>query len=997
MTLLFSVLFLNAWSQIIPLNGVNTPNHTIYAFTNAHIVASSSTEFENGTLLIQDEKIIGVGTSVTVPHNAVIINLNGKYIYPSFIELYSNYGMPDVPKKKKKLKPQYISNNNGSIYWNDAIHPQTNASQQFEYNADDAKKLQKLGFGVSLSHQFNGIMRGNAVLASLTQNINGSAIIKSNGGSYFGFGKGNSSQVYPTSLMGSIALIRQANYDAIWYEASSKYPANFSLQAIIDHQEFPAFFKVQNTQSILRAAKVGKEFDLNYVITASGKEYQYIQELKDNNVSLIVPLDFPKPYDVSDPFDAEYVSLANMKHWELAPSNPSILSQNNIPFALSATKNPKAFWTNLRLAIQYGLTPQDALKALTETPAKFLKLENELGTLSVGKLANFFITYEDVFSTKTKVLENWTLGKRNIFKNVETVNPTGKYNLNFGGVLYKMSIIETSKGYTISSTLGGTDTDPQKGIITIENDLLTLKFEKGNHSYPGPIRMVGKINFKGKIIDGKFQDHSGVWANWTAIKQKGISVENFGNDIPAITQNGKVFYPNMAFGDTTLSVQKNYFIKNAIIWTSDSTGKFKGSVAIANGKIEAVGKRLVNPGYEVIDGQGLHLTPGIIDEHSHIAIQQGVNESGQNNSAEVRIGDVIRSNDINIYRQLAGGVTTSQLLHGSANPIGGQAQIIKLKWGYSAEELKLKSNSKSIKFALGENVTQSNGDWRSTSRFPQTRMGVEQMYVDAFTRAKIYQDSWSAFNNASRKELKNGLNQPRRDLELDALVEILNDERYITCHSYIKSEITMLMNVADSLHFRINTFTHILEGYKVADQLKKHGAYASTFSDWWAYKFEVNDAIPYNAAILTQQGVVTAINSDDAEMGRRLNQEAAKIVKYGGVSEIEALKMITINPAKMLHIDTQTGSITTGKDADLVLWSGHPLSIYSHPKMVMIEGAIFFSTDKNKALLKQNQAERQRLILAMMKAKKKGSKTQKVKHDQPHQYHCDSYEEETNF
>ena len=997
LTIFLNVIFIAGWGQTTPLNGVYTPKHTIYAFTNAHIIASAKVEIKNGTLLIQDDKIIDVGSSITIPHNAVIIDLKGKFIYPSFIELYSDYGMETVPKRKRSLKPQFVSNNNGTTYWNDAIHPQLKGDQLFHHNDKEAKKLRNLGFGTTLSHQFNGIMRGSAVLVSLSQNDQGNAIIKNNGGAYFGFGKGNSTQAYPTSLMGSIALLRQAYYDAEWYQNSSKKPENISLQAIEDQKDLPYFFDVKNSQSILRVVKIATEFETSFVVTASGKEYERVEELKESNVSLIVPLNFPKPFDVTDPFDAEYLSLSDMKHWELAPSNPAILSENDIPFALSATANPKEFWKNLRLAIRYGLSPENALMALTENPAKFLRLEGKLGSLTKGKLANFFITEGNVFSTNSPILENWTLGRRNILENVQSVNPTGNYNMNFGGTLYKMNIIETAKGHAISTTMGGTESNPQKGKITIENDILTIKFEAGNHRYNGPIRMVGKVNFKGKIIDGKAQDSKGNWANWTAIKQKNISVESYGDSIKNITQAGSVFYPNMAFGDTLVSVPKNYYIKNVIIWTSDSTGKYKGSVSIANGKIEAVGKHLSNPGYETIDGQGLHLTPGFIDEHSHIAISKGVNESGQNNSAEVRIGDVLNPNDINIYRQLSGGVTSAQLLHGSANPIGGQAQIIKLKWGYGADDLKIKSNAKSIKFALGENVTQSNGDWRSTTRFPQTRMGVEQVYADAFTRAKIYQESWSTFNNASRKDLKKGLGQPRRDLELDALVEILNDERYITCHSYIKSEISMLMNVADSFNFRINTFTHILEGYKVADQLKKHGAYASTFSDWWAYKFEVNDAIPYNASILSKQGVITAINSDDAEMGRRLNQEAAKIVKYGGVSEIEALKMITINPAKMLHINDKVGSITVGKDADLVLWTGHPLSVYSHPTLVMIEGAIFFSTEKNEVLMNQNKAERQRLILAMMKAKTNGSQTQKVKHKTPKQYHCDSFEEEINF
>ena len=997
-TLILSALLLNGWAQITPLNGVYTPNHSIYAFTNAHIVSSSSTEVDSGTLLIQDGKIIGVGSSVTVPHNAIVFDLQGKYIYPSFIELYSNYGLPEVTKRKRSTMPEYVAKNNNSVYWNDAIHPQLDAATQYEFNSKEAKALRNMGFGIALSHPFNGIMRGNAVLLSLGKNTEGEAILNANAAAYYGFGKGNSAQVYPTSLMGSIALFRQVNYDALWYETSKKQPVNYSLQAVIDNREIPQFFDAKNYQSVLRVAKIAEEFETSFITTSGGDSYKRVAEIKASGARLIVPLNFPKPYDVTDPLDAEYVSLSDMKHWELAPSNPAILSQNEVEFAISATANPKAFWKNLRTAIQYGLSPENALKALTETPAKFLALTDEVGSLDVGKQANFFITEEDVFRTNSKVLENWTLGKRHIIENALTLNPTGNYNMNFGGVLYQMDIIETKKGYAISTTMGGNSEKPQKGKISIENDLLTIKFEKGNQKNPGPIRMVGKVNFKGKIIDGKAQDANGNWVDWTAIKQKGISITSYGDSVKTKTQNGLAFYPNMAFGDTLIPTAQNYFIKNVQIWTSDSTGNFKGFVAISNGKIEAVGKRISNPeGYIEIEGQGMHLSPGIIDEHTHIAIKRGVNEAGQNNTAEVRIGDVLNPDDINIYRQLAGGVTSAQLLHGSANPIGGQAQIIKLRWGMGAEALKLQSNAKSIKFALGENVTQSNGDWRSTRRFPQTRMGVEQVYVDAFTRAKIYEESWNAFNNGSKKEKKNGLTAPRRDLELDALVEILNDERYITCHSYIKSEITMLINVADSLHFRINTFTHILEGYKVADQLKKHGAYASTFSDWWAYKFEVNDAIPYNAAILTKQGVVTAINSDDAEMGRRLNQEAAKTVKYGGVSEIEAMKMITINPAKMLHIDDKVGSITVGKDADLVLWTGHPLSIYSHPEMVMIDGVIYYSTERNAELLKLIKTERQRLILAMMKAKNSGAKTQKVNHKKSQQYHCDSFEEEVNF
>ena len=333
-------------------------------------------------------------------------------------------------------------------------------------------------------------------------------------------------------------------------------------------------------------------------------------------------------------------------------------------------------------------------------------------------------------------------------------------------------------------------------------------------------------------------------------------------------------------------------------------------------------------------------------------------------------------NDSNVYRNLAGVVTSIQILHGSANPIGGQSAIIKLKWGRSASEL-LNPNAKPfIKFALGENVKQSN--WSSFSRFPQTRMGVEQVYVDYFTRAKAYDDA------------KKSGKPYRKDLEMEVLAQIINKERFISCHSYVQSEINMLMKVAEQFNFKVNTFTHILEGYKVADKMRDHGVGASTFSDWWAYKFEVNDAIPYNAAIMHNVGVVTAINSDDAEMSRRLNQEAAKAMKYGGVSAEEAWKMVTLNPAKLLQIDDRVGSVKVGKDADLVLWNGNPLSVYTSAEKTMIEGVVYFDKDRDAAQRKAIAEERTTLINMMLKEKNKGMATQPVSKKEQELLHCDS-------
>jgi imidazolonepropionase-like amidohydrolase len=437
-----------------------------------------------------------------------------------------------------------------------------------------------------------------------------------------------------------------------------------------------------------------------------------------------------------------------------------------------------------------------------------------------------------------------------------------------------------------------------------------------------------------------------------------------------------VTYPNVAYGFDELPEQEDVLFQGATVWTNEAEGILEQTdVLVKDGIISKVGKDLKAGKARVIDARGKHLTTGIIDEHSHIATLS-TNESGQNSTAEVSMEDAINNEDLNIYRNLAGGVTQAQILHGSANPIGGRSAIVKLKWGKPTSEMIDQKAPGFIKFALGENVKQSN--WSSYTRFPQTRMGVEQVFMDYFQRAREY--------DANQKAGK----EQRRDLDLEVLAEILNEERFISCHSYVQSEINMLMKVAEQFDFKVNTFTHILEGYKVADKMKEHGVGGSTFSDWWAYKFEVNDAIPYNAAIMHSQGVVTAINSDDAEMSRRLNQEAAKSVKYGGVSEEDAWKFVTLNPAKLLHIDDRLGSIKEGKEADLVLWTDHPLSVKAKAEKTMIEGVIYFDLETDQQARVKMEKEKNELINMMLSEKMKGKATRSPSTRSSRLNHCDT-------
>lgn len=998
--LLTAYCLLSSAQETFPVNGTRENNKLYYAFTNATIFTDYQTKIENATLLIKEGKVEAAGKDIKIPEGAVVTDLKGKFIYPSLVDVYTSYGMPEV-KKENVHGPQMESKTKGAYAWNQALKPEFNAASAFAADAKKAEELRKNGFGSVLTLQQDGIARGTSAFVLLGDGKENKLLLKEKATACYSFKKGNSTQDYPSSLMGSIALLRQTYLDGQWYAqlvssstAGGREGVNLSLQSWNETQSLPQIFETDDFLSALRADRVGDEFGKQYIIKGSGTEYRRMDEIKATNASFILPLNFPDPYDVEDPFDALIVNLDDLKHWEMAPTNPAAFEKNKIPFAITADglKDLSKFWKNLRKAIEYGLSETEALKAITFTPAQLIGAENMVGSLKAGLKANFIITSANLFDKKNIILENWVDGIAYKVNPLEVQDIRGTYDLTIGGsVTYKLKIEGEDRKPSLKVFYS--DTVPTSGDISVDKKMVSLSFpvEKGKTDL---IRMSGVI--EDKQLSGRCQLPAGTWTDWKVVykeafveKAKKDSTDNKAKEI------GKLVYPFMAYGWSEQPKQETVLIKNTTVWTNESSGKMENTdVLIENGKISVIGKNISGAeNAKVIDGTGKHLTAGIIDEHSHIAISKGVNEGAQASSSEVRIGDVVNSEDINIYRQLAGGVVASQLLHGSANPIGGQSALIKLRWGLTPEKMKIENADGFIKFALGENVKQSNWGDNNTVRFPQTRMGVEQVYYDAFIRAKNYEKSLKDYNAIPAKQ-KGSSVSPRRDLELDALVEILNRKRFITCHSYVQSEINMLMHVADSMGFKVNTFTHILEGYKVADKMKAHGVGASTFSDWWAYKYEVAEAIPYNATILTEQGVVTAINSDDAEMGRRLNQEAAKAVKYGGMSEEDAWKMVTLNPAKLLHLDNRMGSIKEGKDADVVLWSDNPLSIYARAEKTFVDGICYYDAEKDLLLRDEIRKERARLIQKMIAAKKGGEQTKKPEKKEEKLYHCDTMEEE---
>ncbi len=947
-----------AFANKIPtsmVNGTEDERHPIHAFTHATLYIDAQTKLDDATLIIQDKHVIDFGASPNIPPAAIRHDLKGAIIYPSFILLDSGYGLSAVGKRASFSffgHENMDSTLTGALNTNEAIKASYQAINEFHHNKKQANKLRANGFGVVLSSKHDGIMRGTSVLVDLDEASDQQSIITQQQAFHLSFDKGTSKQLYPISLMGASALIRQTWLDAIWYGTSSVDFVDLDLKAINDNTKLPQIFHVSNWQQALLASKIALEHNKNIILRTAGDAYKHLDAIKKLKRPLIVPLNFPQAINLNDKMDAWNTSLEKMMAWEDAPYNLYFLQEKAVQFAIAPdTKGQKDFLKNLRKAVKKGLSTTTALAALTTVPAQLLS-NSKIGNLKKGSMANFIITETDIFKKDSQIAENWVAGKKYKINGFSPIQ-AGTYQLSFADSNYMLKIKNTQGKITIKDSKKDSKI---KFKVKTDNNFITLEIKNNKEQQ----------NLYGLITDSKIGNIGGQQPLWQLkkITNANTKQEPKANDIIKQATNEEPYIPSIpqpfsAFGFNKAAQNQSYLIKNATVWTNEEDGILQQTdVYINHGKIKAIGKNLEQKADVTIDGSKQHLTAGIIDEHSHIALLS-VNDI-MANSSMVRMADSLNSDDINIYRNLAGGVTAAQLLHGSANPIGGQSAIIKMRWGKTNDELLIKGADKFIKFALGENVKRSRS--QNSIRYPLTRMGVEQVYRNAFSQALDYEKQWATFK-------KTGKNLPRKDLMLDATLQVVKQQRYVTCHSYVQSEINMLMHVAQDFGFHINTFTHILEGYKVADKMLAHGAGASSFADWWAYKWEVNYAIPYNAAIMTKVGITTAINSDDPEMARRLNQEAAKSIKYGNLSEQQALKLVTLNPAKLLHLDKRMGSIKTGKDADIVLWSDNPTSIYAHANKTFVDGQLLFDRDQQAKIEKTISQQRNRIIKLMNNAK----------------------------
>jgi imidazolonepropionase-like amidohydrolase len=979
-----------AGQSTTPELGIRDKSHSVRAFTNATVVVSPQQSIAKGTVVIRDGLIVAVGAGIPTPADAVVTDMSGAFIYPAFIDPFSEYGIPKTERRQRSFDddgpgPKYYhSNRIGGNAWNESIRAERRAVDLFKPDSTSAREFIKSGFAMVESGKLDGIFRGQSFVALLGNGLANDMVVRPSAHHLLSLNNGASVQNYPSSLMGRIAMIRQTFLDADWYAkaraAYAQNPAqsspeyNSALEAIAASRTQTMIFETEDNLNLLRARNIGVEFGVHFTFIGSNYEYANIDQIKTTGASIILPVNFPVPPKVASVDGESDVSLANLRHWEWAPSNPSILEKNGVTFAFTSHRLAKKdqFIPNIRKAIKRGLTESTALAALTTIPATMCGIADRAGTLQAGKMANLIISDSNLFSGNGTIQSVWIAGQENKLVDEPLTDFRGVYGLAVGSSEYTLNL----KGKKANPS-GEFKKGEQK--YSLEN--VSLAFEQLEFSsqldtldLKGVIRVSARKY--GDTLKGQMVYPDGASHSWSSVlkepfKPKADTAEK--KEVPEQVIS-KLTYPNVAFGWTSLPVQEDVFVRNATVWTVDEKGTIEnGDLLVRGGKIAAVGKGLTAPsGVRVIDATGKHVTPGMIDEHSHIAASGSVNEGVNAISCEVRIGDIINPEASSIYRQLACGLTTSHILHGSANPMGGQLQLIKLRWGQSSDGMKFKNAPPTVKFALGENVKQSNWGDNYTSRYPQSRMGVDALMRDAFQTAREYEAAWKAYN-ALGADAKKRTAPPRRDLQLDALADIVNSRMFIHCHSYVQSEILALMRLAESFGFRVQTFTHILEGYKVASEMARHGAGGSSFSDWWAYKFEVYDAIAYNPAIMHEHGVVTSVNSDDAEMARRLNQESAKSVLYGGLPKDTCIKFCTINSAKQLKVDKWVGSLAVGKDADFVIWSADPLSIYAHAEQTWIEGIKYFDIETDKAMRLSVQIEKNALIQKVLESKESGS------------------------
>lgn len=959
--LLILILFpVSACGQTEQVQGLHERSASIHAFTNATIVSAPGEIHENATLVIRNGVVEDAGTDVEIPSDARLWDMEGKTLYPGFIDPHSAAGMAE-PR---------IELDRGAISWNPQIRSQLTADGEFNPEDSTIVELREQGFTTAMSVPSLGIFRGETAVFSLGNGSVSDLVIRSGVAQSVSLRRSVEFDFsYPTSPIGAIALIRQTLHDADWYErAHNRYEAdplglqrpesNAALRALggAVRGNQPLLFEALYEEEILRSLRFTDEFQIIPWIRGSGHEYRILDVLANRNTPLILPLAFPETPDVESPENALNVDLSELRHWYLAPENPARVAGEGIIFSFTTDglENFTDFLPNLRKTVHLGLDPVTALAALTINPASLLGISESHGTLETGRAANIVVADGDIFEAGTKILDVWIDGERFRVNPLPENDPRGEWRVIADGDIEAVLMVEGSL-------------ENLKGTITIDNREIELssvsvreQARRFRAAFPGDeLDIDGNIRLTASVSGDELYG----WAEapemdrvqWHAERTAPADDTDEKEEEPELkTRDFQLtdIRPAMEYGRAQIPDQpENIIIRNATIWTMGPEGILENAdLLVRRGAVSEVGTNLQAPGNVVeIDADGKHVTPGLIDAHLHSGTD-GVNEIGNAIVPEVRMGDVLNTNNIWMYRQLAGGLTTAHVMHGSANPIGGQNQHLKMRWGQHSDDLKFEGAPRTVKFALGENVKRV-----GTDRYPETRMGTQQIMADHFRAARDYQARWNDWEQSGT-----GL-PPRRDLRMEALVDILEGDILIQSHSYRQDEILMLTRLAEEFDMKIKAFHHGVEAYKVAPELAEHGAGAVVWTDWSSFKIEAYDATLYNARLLTEAGVLTSLHSDNSQIASRMNWEAAKMVRAGMEPE-DALALVTINTAELLGIDNRVGSLEPGKDADFVIWDGDPLSTFTIAEQTWVDGRKYFDLEEDAEMRQAIERERSQLI-----------------------------------
>jgi imidazolonepropionase-like amidohydrolase len=957
-----------AWAQTVPTVGLRDNPVRAHALTGARVIVSPGNVIENATVVVRDGVIEAVGANVTPPADARVWDAAGLTVYPGFIDAHSDVGMGN---------PRTNDTNRGPAYWNSQVQAFMDAGLEYSHSADDASEMREQGFGAVMSVPQLGIFRGQTAVVSLGAGPNARRVLTPGIAQSVSFSRSNAlGGGYPNSGMGIYSLMRQTLLDTDWYErARAAYEANpaglerpernRALEALqpVARGEQPVLFDTSNEDQLQWALELTNEFSLTPWFRGSGNEYRILHAMNGFNHPLILPVNFPnRPNLGANPEGSIGTSLSQLRNWYFAPENPGRLAAAGIDFVLTTDGlNDKSnFFPNIRRAVERGLDADVALRALTTGPAQLLGVTQTHGTIEVGKVANLVVTEGDLFREDTSIRDVWVDGNRYEVSRPSTLDARGTWVVRAPGQPIDGQLNLTGNRERPTGTLSARGQEVRLAAVTVrpESRRVRMTMQGAALGMDGTIRLSGTLS--GNRLDGWGELPDGSLINWSAERTQTVGDDGGNSSGNGNTSASRAvatldlpdIYPPIDYGVESVPEQPQHvLVRNATVWTMGPQGIMENAdLLVERGKVVRVGQNLDAPsGARIVDATGKHVTPGMIDAHLHSGSGGGINEGGNAIVPEVRIGDVLTANNAWMYRQLAGGLTTAHLMHGSANPIGGQNQHMKMRWGRLAAEQKLEGAPRTVKFALGENVT------RNTSRYPNTRQGVEQIIRDHFQAAREYEARWAEWESNQR-----GI-PPRRDLRLEALVDILNGDILVQSHSYRQDEILTLIRLAEEFDLQIKAFHHGVEAYRVAPELRDHGAGAVVWSDWSSFKVESYNASLFNARLLHEAGVVTSLHSDNSEIAARMNWEAAKMVR-AGMDEEDALALVTINTAILLGIDDMVGSLEQGKDADFVIWSGNPLSQFTTAEQTWIDGTPYFTIERHRELERKVADERARLI-----------------------------------